>query len=105
MPTRTVNNSITNPLSIPEIPVQNTDAPVEHAIKFDADIFAFLTEHQKGRGDLNHCVNQIVKVYRECLPPDRRGPRTDDQAKPTQQAGHSNGKSPQPNGAGKATNA
>ncbi len=59
--------------SIPEIPIQNTDAPVEVPIKFEADVNSFLTEHMKGRGDIHHTVNWIVKLYRDALPPGRRG--------------------------------
>jgi hypothetical protein len=87
MPTKPANNTVNNAFSVPEIPKQITDPPAQHTITIEPEVNAFLIEHMKGRGDLNHCVNWIIKMYRDALPLDRRGGLVSTDSTPASQTG------------------
>jgi hypothetical protein len=65
----------TTPKSFTEIPKQETRKPTSQTVAFDPDVLDFLTFCQTNIGDLNYCVNNIIRTYRDNLPVDRRGPQ------------------------------
>lgn len=57
-----------------EIPVQETRKAVEKTLLLEPDVNDFVEAHMQGRGDLDHVINGIVRVYRDNLPAGKRGP-------------------------------
>ena len=64
----------TTPKSFTEIAKQETRKPTSQTVAFDPDVLDFLTFCQTTIGDLNYCVNNIIRTYRR--QPASRPPRT-----------------------------